>query len=253
MNIEYRHHVAALWNKYFPGADLPLVLFYTDNKTPEQEKSEMRGDHCMISELKAAQEGDAVVLNATSIRCAGGRRYAGFSQTQRSDFRYFLSCGNEKTEGERYKKTPELVDEVVDYLPPFEAPAANLVCKRWDRVKEDENPEIVAFLSPPDVLSGLFTLANYDRPDMNGVICPFGSGCSSIIYQPMKEIDNAHPRAVLGMFDVSARPFTHPGILSFAMPLKRFKELVDNFEESFLSTKTWSKVSERLAGNHLEA
>lgn len=252
MDILYRDHVVALWNKYFPGADLPLVLFYTDKKTPDSEKSEMRGDSCMISELKAAQEGETVVFNKTSIRCPGGRRYSGFSKSLRSDFRYFLSCGSDGGEGERYKKTPELVDEVIDYLPSFEAQAANLICKRWDKLKEDETPGIVAFLAPPDVLSGLFTLANYDRPDMNGVVCPFGSGCSSIIYQPLKEIDNAHPRVVLGMFDVSARPFTHPGVLSFAMPLKRFEELVDNFDESFLITESWSKVSERIAGYQLE-
>ena len=56
------------------------------------------------------------------------------------------------------------------------------------------------------MLSGLFTLANYDEPQPYGVIAPFGAGCASIVDYPYKEIKAPQPRAVLGMFDVSARP-----------------------------------------------
>jgi hypothetical protein len=44
------------------------------------------------------------------------------------------------------------------------------------------------------------------------------------------------------LFDVSARPFVEPDILTLAMPTKLFLSLLDNQEESFLITKSWETV-----------
>ena len=71
----------------------------------------------------------------------------------------------------------------------------------------EDNPDAVIFYARPEVLSGFFTLANFDQADPNGgVICPFGSGCNSIVHYPWLEQQKAKPKAVLGMFDPSARP-----------------------------------------------
>ena len=38
------------------------------------------------------------------------------------------------------------------------------------------------FFAPPDVLSGIFTLASYEEPDLYGaVVMPFSAGCGSIV------------------------------------------------------------------------
>ncbi len=76
---------------------------------------------------------------------------------------------------------------------------------RWDALDERDDRAVVIFFAPPNVLSGLFILANFDETDPQVVITPFGSGCSSIVYLPYQEIDAERPRAVLGMFDRSAR------------------------------------------------
>ena len=52
--------------------------------------------------------------------------------------------------------------------------------------------------------------------------------------------------AVLGMFDVSARPFVKDGVLSFAVPIKKLERMVDDMDESFLITPSWDKVRGRL-------
>ena len=44
------------------------------------------------------------------------------------------------------------------------------------------------------------------------------------------------PRAILGMFDVSARPYVPADTLSFAVPMAKFQRMIDNMEESFLTT-----------------
>jgi hypothetical protein len=102
------------------------------------------------------------------------------------------------------------------------------------------------FFAIADVLSGLFTLVNFDEAEPNGVFCPFGAGCSSIVMYPYLEKDRGRPRAVLGMFDVSARSHVEPDILTLAVPLTRFERMIPNMEESLLITKSWDKVKQRI-------
>jgi hypothetical protein len=105
---------------------------------------------------------------------------------------------------------------------------------------------VVIFFATPDVLSGLFTLANYAWDEPNGVICPMGSGCSSIVYHPMQELANPKPRSVMGMLDVSARPHVPEGVMTLAIPFEPFAEMVANMDESFLGTHSWELVRRRL-------
>ena len=55
------------------------------------------------------------------------------------------------------------------------------------------------------------------------------------------------PRGVLGMLDVSARPCVRSGILTFAIPMRKFASMVESMEESFLSTESWSRVRKRIS------
>jgi hypothetical protein len=140
-----------------------------------------------------------------------------------------------------------LVQHYLAHHPPFEAPGKYLVFKRWDKVAPDEQPLAVVFFATPDVLSGLFTLANYDVADPHGVVAPMGSGCASIINYPYEEAQSKHPRCVLGMFDVSARPSVPGDRLTFAVAMRRFEQMVFNMDESFLITDSWKMVRNRLA------
>jgi hypothetical protein len=149
-------------------------------------------------------------------------------------------------EGERYKRSPELVERYLESQPTFEAPARNIVFERWDNLDENGSPEVVVFFATPDVLSGLFTLANFDEVDPQAVIAPFGSGCASIVYHPYQELQSERPRAVLGMFDVSARPCVPRDVLTFAVPWPKFVDMVDQMDESFLITNSWHKVRSRI-------
>lgn len=183
----------------------------------------------------------------------GGRRYLGFSEELRPDFEYFLSHGIPgRVEGERYKKNPRLVAEFLKRVPRFKAPARFMVFKRWDMLDELDAAEVVVFFAKPDVLSGLFTLVNFDEEELDAVIAPFGSGCSSIVLYPYLEKSSARPRAVLGMFDVSARPFIPSDTLTFSVPLCMLERMVDNMEESFLSTGSWRRIQQRLAEEALK-
>jgi hypothetical protein len=121
--------------------------------------------------------------------------------------------------------------------------------KRWNLLHEEDQPQVAIFLAPPDALSGLFTLANFDEPTNEAVFCPMGAGCATIVQYPLIECRSGRPRAVLGMFDVSARPGADSSSLTFSVPMKKFERMADNMDEIFLITESWEKVKSRL-GNH---
>ncbi len=247
MDTRFQQAFERQWEKYFPGAELPVAYFYADEVSAQDARDSRDEEHCVVAAFKRVRQGHTFVYSADSPGCPGWRRYTGFSQTLRPDFEYFLSCGIPgEMEGERYKKSPDLVRRHLESLPPFTAPGRYLVFKRWDRLGAADRPCAVIFFAPADVLSGLFALANYDRADPHGVIAPMGSGCATIVNYPYLEAQSAAPRCVLGMFDVSARPQVPEAQLTFTIPIARFEQMVANMDESFLITESWRRVRERI-------
>ena len=243
------------YEKFYESLGLrepPLGIFYAD-KQPEKGLTAKEGAHvCMIGMLqKARRQGETVYFDADHAGCFGGAYYMGFRDQARPNIEYFLSCGIPgEMEGERYIKTPELAKEYFAAVKPRKAPAKFCIFKPLNKFQAGEDPEVVAFFAPPDILSGLFTLTNYAAERGDAVQIPFSSGCGSILTHPLKQAEKENPRAILGMFDVSARPFVEPNILTFAMPAKLFLTLLDNLDESFLITESWRKVKERIRKAH---
>lgn len=247
MDIEIKTRLITLWKKYFNNAELPITFYYSDAGEQAELVKPAPAARCVMGELVEVRNGRSFSFNADSIGCFGGKRYFGFAKRLRPDFEYFLSCGIPgKIKGERYKKSPELVKEIVKNWPTFKAPKPFVIFKRWDNLDKTDNPEVVIFFAQPDVLSGLFTLVNFDLSEPEGVFTPMGSGCSSIISYPYLEKDSRHPRAVIGMFDPSARPYLPKDVLSFSVPMTKFVGMIENMEESFLTTETWKKLRKRI-------
>jgi uncharacterized protein (DUF169 family) len=247
MDMKLKDKFSRLWPKYFNAAALPITFYYTDDPGRAKSMKPTSGHRCIIGDLIKVREGTSISYSADAIGCFGGKRYLGFSRTISPNFEYFLSCGIPgKLEGERYKKSPELVKEVMKQQTVFTAPARFIVFKRWDLLEEADTPEVVIFFAQPDVLSGLFTLANFDRAEPNGVFAPFSAGCGSIVQYPYLEGESKHPRGVIGLFDVSARPYVPKEVLTFSAPMNKFVSMVEDMEESFLITGSWKKIQKRI-------
>lgn len=239
------------WQKYFPGVGLPVAFFYSDDEAGAQlvkGPKSVEEHRCIIADIARAANGRSLAFNISSIGCFGGKKYLGFDDSLRPGFEYFLSYGIPgQMEGERYKKTPELVQEIMKTAPKITAPAPYIIFKPWDKLEVSENPDAVIFFGSPDVISGLFTLANYDEAEQNGVFSPFGAGCATIVTYPYVENSATRPRCILGMFDVSARMCIPAGMLTFAVPFKKFIRMVGDMDESFLTTESWAAVRKRIA------
>lgn len=247
MDMKIKDDFTTRWKKYFKNAELPVVFYYTDDVKGIDKAKTTSTHRCFICDLAVVRKGKPLAFNLESVACAGGKKYLGFTSEIMPNFEYFLSCGiPDKLEGERYKKTPELVKDSMKKFQEFKAPAEYVVFKRWDNLEEQDDPEVVVFFAIPDVLSGLFTLAGFEEADANMVFTPFAAGCGSIVHYPYLEKDADSPRAVIGMFDVSARPCVPKDVLTFAVPMKKFVKMIKDMDESFLITGSWDKVRKRI-------
>ncbi len=246
MDLDLKQRFLSAWTERFGNADLPVGLWYSDAPAvPAAAPKE--GWSCFIADLRRAVDGVSISVDVDGVGCFGGKRFLGFTQKIAPNMDYFLSCGIPGVlEGERYKSSPEVARAAVERQAPYQAEGRYLNLRRWDLLTDKDEPEVIVFLARGDVLSGLFTLANFDRVDPYGVIAPFSSGCGSVVTFPFQERAEAQPRAVLGMFDPSARPHVEPDRFSFAVPMKRFVTMVDSMPESFLIAPAWGKLRPRL-------
>jgi uncharacterized protein (DUF169 family) len=225
----------------------PLGIYYT-NEEPEGITPKSGIHLCMIGLLKKARKhGKTVYFDKDHFGCPGGAYYMGFLEAPRPNIEFFLSCGVPgQMEGERYIKSPEKAREYIEKMKPRSAPASYCVFKPIDQFHGDEIPEVVSFFTSPDILSGLFTLTNFALERTDAVYTPFGSGCSAVLTHPLKDAGKQNLRAVLGMFDVSARPMVERETLTLSMPYSVFLKLLENVSGSFLQTESWKKVRQRI-------
>ena len=130
MDIVLKDKFLALWKKYFNSAALPITFYYTDKASPTELVKPGSVPRCIMGALVKIQKGQSLAFDADAVGCPGGKRYLGFSENLAPNFEYFLSCGIPgKLEGERYKKTPEMVKEYLKHAPAMKAPGRYIVLK----------------------------------------------------------------------------------------------------------------------------
>jgi len=254
----------------------PVALLWADEK-PECAIEFKKGKWgCIMWLATNAAKGKTAVCSRETFGCFGGGVGVGFGNQYKNFpggeecFCRFLSVGNKNFKkgeavaeqikpfvrkeflddflnGERYIKTPELVENFLSELPIIDIPAKYVVFKPLEEVdKSIESPEVVIFFVNPDQLSALTILANYYRKGNENVIIPYAAGCQTLGILPYKEAKSDNPRAVVGMTDISARLYTRKqlddDVLSFAVPFKMFLEMEENVEDSFLQRHTWQAL-----------
>jgi uncharacterized protein (DUF169 family) len=222
----------------------PLAFFYTDREPAGYQPPHGEAG-CLIAALTRARHGETVLFDAETIGCPGGTYFLGFCEP-RPGIAEFVSTGIPgQVEGERYKKSPELVTAMQALHPVPPAPARYAVFLPIAALPDGQEPAVVICFAGPDELCGLVSLAGFERAD-DAVLSPFGSGCSALVSRPLAEAQHDPPRAILGGFDPSARPYLAADELSFAAPAALWAEMLKNMEESFLITPTWAKIRRRI-------
>jgi uncharacterized protein (DUF169 family) len=252
----------------------PVALVWTDKEPDEATRFKPQHWGCVVSLFAAAAtRGITGAFDRQTYGCWGGGVALGFGNQYENfpggveGFCRFLSTGNEGSEqgrpvgeqmkslgynrmaedflqGERYVKSPEVTQRFVQNLPIREISARYVVVKPLDQVDPDkEDVKNVTFFVDPDGLSALVTLANHERPDVENVIIPWVAGCQAMGILAYRELEREHPRALVGMMDVSARKNVRASLgehaISFTAPWPLFQEMELNVEGSFLQRPAW--------------
>lgn len=255
----------------------PVALLLTDNP-PEKAMRFAEGKWGCVMFLAAnAARGKTAVISRSNFGCWGGgvglgfgNRYQDFPGGEECFLR-FLSSGNkdwdkgravgevlkEKAgrdfasqflEGEGYVKNPELTREWLDHLPITDVSPKSVLLTPLAEVKADEVPETVIFFVDADQLSALVVLANYGREGRENVAIPWSAACQNIGIMPLEEARSEHPRAIVGLTDLSARKYVRKLLgaqyLSFAMPWQLFVQMEADVPGSFLERHTWQALME---------
>ena len=229
---------------------------------------------CVMGMFAAAATKSRVgVFSRQTYGCWGGGVGMGFENCYEKfpggipGFCSFLADGNNKTEagrevgkqlaawggrrmtddfllGERYLKNPEATRRYLSALPIRDIPAPYVVVEPLKLAElEKQDIKSITFFVDPDQLSALVILANYEEPDKENVTLPWGAGCQQIGIFAYRELEREHPRAVVGLTDISARQAVRPSlgnhVMSFTAPWPMFLKLEANVENSFLQRETW--------------
>ncbi len=219
-----------------PLAELPIVFWFSEEKIAETYKA----GRCIFSYFGQIREGKTVSLSIENIGCGGGKFYSGLA-AMAPHIPEFVS------HKERYKESPEMVLEFIAQMavPRSQKPFVNFT--RIDNLKDFNNIEGVLFLATPDILSGLATWAYFDNNSPEAVCTLFGSGCGNIITRAVIENASDGERTYIGLMDPSARQYLESNLLSFLIPMSRFKTMYHTMRRSCLfDTRDWARIRDRI-------
>jgi uncharacterized protein (DUF169 family) len=226
--------------------EMPFAVF--SSETIPEEALTPKNSRCVIGVLRLARKRrlPVVMMNHENL-CPGGRVYMNLEGAVSDFIPAFVSTGMEGVfEGEHYCKNPEIVSRYLDQVTLKADALPYRIFKPIDMLDENEIPEVVVFFETPDVLSGLFTLVQFEIGDSESIIAPFGAGCACIYTWVKRYLEDGKERAVIGGFDPSARPFMAPDELTFSFSYSLFKRLMDSYRESFLFTHSWQTIKKRI-------
>jgi uncharacterized protein (DUF169 family) len=227
-------------------SDRPIGFHYSrtapDGATTVTRKSRV----CLYPFLNQVRKGKTVYFSKEWKACRGGAFYTGYKKSLMKGVGKFLSTGIPNLmPGERYKKDPELGEQTAALMEYVPAGADYLVFRPLGEFVPENPPEAAVVFGNADVMGALLFLANFSRPGRDNAIVQFSSGCYSLLTEPRAQARRDVPRAVLGSFDVTCRPYLDPCTMTFSVPDAMLWEMAADIPDSFLLINPWTKVRGR--------
>ncbi len=220
------------------GIRAPLIGFYdAPDPSPFEPFVEppAQGHACIFAFYHRWLEGKMLHLTRDNFGCGGaGMWMCGVQSRPRAAMVDFLV--NE----EGLKASPELMEEWLDAIRPYEPRHAHLFVGPL-RESQYEWLRTITFHAPPDQLGMLALGAQYHASprDPVPVLAPFGSGCMQIA-GAFPDFDA--PQAVIGATDIAMRQYLAPDLLAFTVTKPMFERLCALDERSFLFKPFWERL-----------
>jgi uncharacterized protein (DUF169 family) len=227
-------------------ADRPIGFQYTQAPPTGAVTVTKKSRVCLYPFLNQVRKGKTVYFSKEWKACRGGAFYTGYKKSLMKGVGKFLSTGIPNLmPGERYKKNPQLGEETAALMEYVPAGADYLVFRPLGDFVPESPPEAAVIFGNADVMGALLFLANFSRPGRDNAIVQFSSGCYSLLTEPRVQARRDVPRAVLGSFDITCRPYLDPCTMTFSVPDGMLWEMAADISESFLLIDPWMKVKGR--------
>lgn len=247
----------------------PMGMYYTDHQPGEgfcpkkgelpMAEQEAKGEvdfaslfgnfSCVIGKIwLARRKKTSAYFDREHFGCLGGAFYLGFLKPQLDFVAHYVSSGIPgQLEGEHYLESPDVTRNFFRTVEPRSAPARFCVFKPVSHFVGGDKPEVVTFFARAEIIAGLNQLATFVTNDFEAVASPFGAGCTNIVTWPLKYLSEGKLKAVIGGWDPSDRKFLKTDEITFAVPYEMYKRMITRWPESFLNTKTWATVKNKIA------
>lgn len=235
----------------------PIGISFSDEKPEEAIEFSGNKRICLVPLFRSAANGNTIALTEETCTCAGGAvglcRGDAFTRRNHRTCELLSTGMTSKSpndlpkhlqHGERFFKSPEVVQRWKDSLPYVDDPAKYTIFKPLAGFAKDNPPAIVLFFVNPDQLSVLLIMSGYSRGSAFNVMAPFSAACQSILFA-YNEIGKEEPKAIMGGFDIAQRHSLPKEILTLTMPYQLFEEIEDGIDEGCLTTAAWKKIKSR--------
>lgn len=255
----------------------PVAVIWSDT-TVEGAKAFSPGKMgCVLTMFaQTAVKGTIASFSRANYGCFGGGVGLGFGNRYEDFpggvdcFCHFLSDGNERSPigkaigdkiaasgaghfartfqvGEKYVKDAAITRTFVNALPMRDIPTEFVLLKPLSLSSpESDQIKSVTFFVTPDQLSALVVLASYLRPEEENVGVPWGAACQVAGIFAYRELEKQHPRALIGLTDISARKYTRSSlgkeILAVTLPFPKYLEMEVCVKGSFLEGELWKSL-----------
>jgi hypothetical protein len=203
---------------------------------------------CAIGHIRRARKNRGVAcFSAERFGCLGCAFWMGFNKPQLEAIIHYVSTGIPgHMDGEFYCDSPDHLRKIFEDLDPVPAPKPFCVFKPLDQFADDETPLFVTFFERPDALCGVHQLATFVTGDPLCVQSPWSAGCGSLVAWPMYFAARGENQAVLGGWDISARPFYKGDEITLTVPMAMFEQMMARYGESFFMKKSWGAVKKKI-------
>jgi len=226
--------------------DRPIGFQYTSTPPDDALTVTKKSRVCLYPFLNQVRKGKTAYFSKEWKSCRGAAFYTGYKKSLMKGVGMFLSTGIPNLmPGERYKKNPELGEETAALMEYVPAGADYLVFRPLGDFTAASPPEAGIIFGNADIMGALLFLANFSRPGRDNVIVQFSSGCYSLLTEPRAQARREVPKAVLGSFDITCRPYLDSCTMSFSAPDRMLWEMAADIPESFLGVEPWLKVRGR--------
>lgn len=236
----------------------PVGIYFANTTAVCDRTADPNTRNCVMPLLMAASNGQVISMDEKSCNCAGGAVGCcfgdGFSRLNPS-IEKLLSQGYGEDapagmpdfmkEGERFFCSEDVARKWRQSLPYSERAYPRIVFAPLSRWHDTGIPDLVYLFLNPDQLSAIMGMLGSHSGQRFTTVTPYGSACQSILFGA-EQLEQAEPKAVMGLFDISQRYAALSNLLSLTIPYSLWIGLSQDLARSSLTTHSWHEIEKRL-------